>query len=104
VLSNCVINLAADKHIVVFEAARVLRPGGRFAVADVIASPDMDDDTRADMASWIGCIAGAITAEECQEALTAAGLTEIAITETHRVHRHTTSALIHARKPGDTAD
>lgn len=104
VLSNCVINLAADKHVVLLEAARVLRPGGRFAVSDVIADPDMDDATRADMASWTGCIAGALTAEEYQGALTAAGLTKIVITETHRVHRHATSALIHARKPDDTAD
>ncbi|MHB8499308.1 MAG: arsenite methyltransferase, partial [Acidimicrobiales bacterium] len=62
VLSNCVINLAADKHLVLSEAARVLRPGGRFAVSDVIADPNMDDATRADMAAWTGCIAGALTA------------------------------------------
>lgn len=103
VLSNCVINLAPDKHLVLREAARVLRPGGRFAVSDVIADPDMDSATRADMAAWTGCIAGALTAEEYRTALVAAGLVEIVITETHRVHRHAASALIHARKPGDTA-
>jgi arsenite methyltransferase len=61
VISNCVINLAADKHVVLREAARVLRPGGRFAVSDVIADPGMDGETRADMAEWTSCIAGALT-------------------------------------------
>ncbi|MHB8431209.1 MAG: arsenite methyltransferase [Acidimicrobiales bacterium] len=102
VLSNCVINLAADKHLVLSEAARVLRPGGRFAVSDVIADPNMDDATRADMAAWTGCIAGALTAEQYQAALVAAGLINVEITETHRVHGHAAGALIHARKPADT--
>ena len=61
VISNCVINLSGDKPSVIREAARVLRPGGRFAVSDVIADPDMDEQTRADMAAWTGCIAGALT-------------------------------------------
>ena len=64
VISNCVINLSGDKPKVIAEAARVLRPGGRFAVSDVIADPDMDDATRADMAAWTGCIAGALTEAE----------------------------------------
>jgi SAM-dependent methyltransferase len=99
VISNCVINLSADKQKVLSEAARVLRPGGRFAVSDVIADPDMDDATRADMREWTGCIAGALTRDEFEQALAAAGLVEIEIDETHRVHEHASSAIIRARKP-----
>ncbi|HET8820012.1 MAG TPA: arsenite methyltransferase [Thermoleophilaceae bacterium] len=99
VISNCVINLAADKRQVLAETARVLKPGGRFAVSDVIADPDMDEATRADMQEWTGCIAGALTRAEFEDALAAAGLEEIEITETHRVHEHATSAIVRARKP-----
>jgi SAM-dependent methyltransferase len=99
VISNCVINLAADKRKVLAEAARVLRPGGRFAVSDVIADPDMDAATRADMQQWTGCVAGALTRAEFEDDLTAAGLIDIEINETHRVHEHATSAIVRARKP-----
>jgi ubiquinone/menaquinone biosynthesis C-methylase UbiE len=99
VLSNCVINLSTDKPQVLREAARVLRPGGRFAVSDVIADPGMDDATRADMQQYVGCIAGALTRDEYTEYLAAAGLTEIEITDTHRVHAHAGAAIIRGRKP-----
>jgi arsenite methyltransferase len=99
VISNCVINLSADKRRVLAETARVLRPGGRFAVSDVIADPDMDEATRADMQEWTGCIAGALTRDEFEQALADAGLEDIEITETHRVHEHASSAIVRARKP-----
>jgi arsenite methyltransferase len=99
VISNCVINLSADKRRVLAEAARVLRPGGRFAVSDVVADPEMGEATRADMEQWTGCVAGALTRAEFEHALADAGLTDIELHETHRVHEHATSAIVRARKP-----
>ncbi len=99
VISNCVINLSTDKRRVIREAARVLKPGGRFAVSDVIADPDMDPATRKDMEQYVGCISGALTRFDFAVALHNAGLDDVEITETHRVHEHAGSAIIRARKP-----
>jgi arsenite methyltransferase len=102
IVSNCVLNLSGDKPKVLREAARVLKPGGRFAVSDVIASPDMDDTTRADLAQWTGCIAGALTEHEFRDGLAAAGFAEIEIRPTHQVHEFATSAIVRAQKPALT--
>jgi ubiquinone/menaquinone biosynthesis C-methylase UbiE len=99
VISNCVINLSADKTEVFREAARVLRPGGRFAVTDVVADADMDEETRRDMAKWAGCLAGALTEDEFRSGLERAGFADVELRETHRVNDQAASAIIRARIP-----
>jgi len=99
IISNCVINLSGEKPRVFAEVARVLRPGGRFAVTDVVADPEMDEATKRDMRQWTGCVAGALTADQFRRELAAAGLERIELEETHRVHEHAGSAIIRARAP-----
>ena len=99
VISNCVINLSADKPAVFREAARVLRPGGRFAVTDIVADPGMNEETKRDLAQWTGCIAGALTERDFRDQLESAGFQQVEVRETHRVHDQAGSAIIRAKIP-----
>ncbi len=84
VISNCVINLAADKGQVLREAFRVLKPGGRFAVSDVVTDGPVAETLRHSMEAWVGCLAGALAVEEYTQLLTGAGFTAIGIEITRR--------------------
>ena len=86
ILSNCVINLSADKDRVLREAFRVLKPGGRFAVSDVVSRGEVPAEIRRSVELWIGCIAGALTEDEYREKLESAGFTDVRIEPT-RVYR-----------------
>ena len=99
VISNCVINLAPDKAPVFGEIARVLRPGGRVGVTDVIAEDHLSPAERAERGSFVGCIAGALSATEYRQQLEAAGLTDVEIQPTHAVADGMWSAIIRAVKP-----
>jgi len=98
VISNCVINLSPDKAKVLEETARVLRPGGRFAVTDVICDEDAAPKIRQNRDRWAECVSGALTAVEYRALLSSAGLEGVEIRETHRVAPEAFSAIIRARK------
>jgi arsenite methyltransferase len=99
VISNCVLNLAADKPAVFAEIARVLRPGGRVGVTDIVAEDRLGADERAARGSYCGCIAGALSISELEAGLSAAGLTGVSVTPTHAVADGMLSAIVRATKP-----
>jgi arsenite methyltransferase len=103
VISNCVVNLAADKPAVFREIARVLRPGGRVGVTDIVADDALAPDERAERGTYAGCIAGALSFSEFRRGLEEAGLVDVSITPTHEVVPGMVSAIVKATKPADAA-
>jgi arsenite methyltransferase len=101
VISNCVVNLAADKTVVFREIARVLRPGGRIGITDIVAEDHLSPEARAERGSYAGCIAGALSVSEFREGLEAAGLADVSITPSHTVAGGMISAIVKATKPAD---
>jgi arsenite methyltransferase len=99
IISNCVINLSADKPRVFEEMARVLRPGGRLGISDIVAADDLTPTQRAERGSWAGCIAGALSFGEYEADLRRAGFMDVRLTPTHEVSDGIFSAIVRATKP-----
>ena len=99
VISNCVINLSADKPAVLAEIFRVLAPGGRIGVSDVVAEDHLTPAQRAERGSYVGCIAGALSRSEYLDGLTAAGFADAEVTFTHEVADGMHGAIVRATKP-----
>ena len=98
VISNCVINLSLDKPKVLAEMARVVRPGGRIGITDVVAENHLSPEDRRERGDWVGCIAGALSFEEYEQGLTAAGFVDVSLTPTHEVTEGMQSAIIRATR------
>lgn len=100
VISNCVVNLSGDKPRVLAEMFRVLAPGGRMGISDVVAEDHLTTDDRAARGSFSGCIAGALSRSEYLEGLAAAGFVEVSVRFTHEAEPQMHAAIIQATKPG----
>ncbi|HET9249240.1 MAG TPA: methyltransferase domain-containing protein, partial [Actinomycetota bacterium] len=99
VISNCVVNLSADKAKVFEEMRRVLRPGGRMGISDIVASDELSAAERAERGSLVGCIAGALSVSEFRSGLEEAGFVDVEIEPTHAVADGMHSAIVRARRP-----
>jgi len=99
VISNCVINLSIDKPAVFAETFRVLKPGGRLGVSDIVAEDRLSPAERAERGSYVGCIAGALSRTEYESGLAAAGFTDVVVDFTHQVADGLHGALIKATRP-----
>jgi arsenite methyltransferase len=104
VISNCVVNLAADKDAVFREIARVLRPGGRVGISDVVARDDLTPTQRAERGSYAGCIAGALTFDEYERGLRKVGFEGVTVRPTHEVADGMFAAIIRAQLPCGTGN
>jgi arsenite methyltransferase len=98
VISNCVINLSTDKPAVLAEIARVVKPGGRIGISDVVAEDRLSPEERRERGSWVGCIAGALSKSEYEAGLEAAGFEDISVEFTHEVADGMHAAIVKARK------
>lgn len=97
-ISNCVINLSADKPAVFAEIHRVLRDGGRIGITDIVADDSLSPEERAERGDWVGCIAGALSITEYERGLREAGFTEVSLTPTHSVADGMYSMIVRATK------
>ncbi|MGZ4671743.1 MAG: arsenite methyltransferase [Ilumatobacteraceae bacterium] len=99
VISNCVVNLSPDKPAVFREMHRVMRPGGRIGISDVVTDDELTDAERLERGSFVGCIAGALRRTEYEQGLRSAGFDEVTITYTHTVGDGVHNAIVRAVKP-----